>query len=130
MFALMLICFHLGLVGGADAKAILLMSTVCPWLEIDLLHLSIGPATAFLAAFAVAGLESLGVALLNLREWQRVPPGQRQMLHPAKRRFWLIRRLSRVADSEELAIWRNVRVPLVLYVLIAYLLMLVCSKLV
>lgn len=125
VFALMLLCFYLGLLGGADGKAILLMSLTCPWLEIDAPFLSIGPLTACLAALAIGGFESLGLALLNLDEWYRYPLSQRQISHPDKKRFWFTRRLLRTGEPRKPSVWKKVAMPLVLYVLVAYLLLLV-----
>ncbi len=85
------------------------------------------PALGCLGAFVIGAFQSLGLAVLNLYQWHHAPLPHRHRIHPAKRRFWLTRRL-RTADSEKPVVWRNVRIPLVLYVLVAYLLMLACNK--
>jgi Flp pilus assembly protein protease CpaA len=127
VFALMLLCFYVGLLGGADGKAILLMSVTCPWLKIDAPSLSIGPLVACLAALAIEGFESLCLALLNLDEWYRYPLLQRQISRPEKKRFWFTRRLLRKGEARKPSVWKKAAMPLVLYVLVAYLLLLVCN---
>jgi Flp pilus assembly protein protease CpaA len=127
VFALMLLCFDVGLLGGADGKAIVVISLIYPWLEIEYMFLSIGPLAVYLGALAIGGIESLGLAFLNLDEWCRSPLLQRQMSRPEKRRFWFTRRLSRSGEARKPPVWKNVAVPFVLYVLIAYVFLLVYS---
>jgi hypothetical protein len=127
VFVLMLLCFCLGLLGGADGKAVLLMSLTCPWLEIDAPFLSIGPLVACLAALAIGGFESLGLALLNLDAWYRYPLPQRRISHPEKKRFWFTRRLMRTGEPRKPSGWKKAAMPLVLYVLVAYLLLFICN---
>jgi len=127
VFALMLLCFYLGLLGGADGKAILLMSLTCPWLEINAPFLSIGPVVVCVAALAIGGFQSLSLGLLNLEEWHRYSLPQRQISHPEKKRFWFTRRLSRTGQLGKPSVWKKVAMPLVLYVLVAYLLLLLLS---
>lgn len=128
VFALTLLCFRLGLLGGADGKAILLMSLTYPWPEINWLLLSTGSLVACLGTLAIGGVESLGLALLNLHEWRRCSAAERQVSHPEKRRFWLTRRLSRKDETGKPPSWKKAAEPLVLYVLLTYLLLLLCHK--
>lgn len=121
VFALMLLCFHVGLLGGADGKAIIIISLVYPWLEIDYLLLGIGSLVVCLGALAIEGIQCLSLTVMNLYEWHRCPLPQRQTSHPECRRFWLTRRLSRSAGSRTPSIWKETAVPFVLYVLVAYL---------
>lgn len=127
MFVLMLLCFRLGLLGGADGKAILLISLTYPWPEVEWLLLSIGSAVTCLGALVIGGFEALDLALLNVYEWHRCDLAQRQMSHPEKKRFWLTRRLLRTGEAGNPPTWKKAAIPLVLYVLVAYLLLLVCN---
>jgi Flp pilus assembly protein protease CpaA len=129
-FVLVLLCFHLGLLGGADGKAILFASLAYPWLETECLLLTVGSALIYVGAWVIAGVQSLSLALLNLIEWHRCAPPERPKFHPQKKRFWFTRRLSLAREPADQSHWRQVAVPFVSYVLVAYLMLLLCTQLV
>ncbi len=123
-FTLVIFCFGIGVIGGADGKAILVTSLVYPWMKIDQIMLLYAPILTLTGALLIVGMHCVAITILNLIEHQQGSSQQKNLSKPKKRRYWFTRRISE--DSTEIGerIWRKVSVPLVLYVLIAYIVLL------
>jgi hypothetical protein len=119
---MVLLLFYFGVLGGADGKALLLVSVVFPWFEINLLFLIMGAFLILLGGYVLVGIQSMLITIHNLYYWfVRAQPKQ----NPEKRRYWLIRWFSYDQTSEEKSSWNPVSVPLLLFFLVIHLLLLI-----
>jgi Flp pilus assembly protein protease CpaA len=123
-FTLVIVSFRVGLLGGADGKAILVTSLVYPWLDINQITLVYAPILIFVGAYLVVGIQCVTIYSLNIMKHHQYSLHQKNEAKPNQRRYWFTRRIpdtpSETGDRE----WRRVAVPLVLYILLAYLTML------
>ena len=123
-FTLVIFCFRVGLLGGADGKAILVTSLVYPWLEINQLTLVFAPILIFAGAYLVMGIQCVIIYLLNVTSHHQYPSQQKNEAKPSQKRYWFTRRIPDVSAEAGEIVWRKVVVPLVLYILLVYLVML------
>lgn len=124
VFVLVLGCFHFGLLGGADGKAILTFSAFYPWLVLDLVSLFIAPFLVLIGGLIMIGVQSIFLAVMNIRTWNLFSLSSRLNNTPKRKRYWFTRRLKSYTAEEESPHWKLVHVPLVTYFLFVYLLIL------
>jgi len=116
-FVLVMLAFQAGLIGGADGKAIMMLALLYPLPEIEEGLLMVSPFLVLLGAFMIMGLQCTSVVMLNIHEWISDRSLQEHCA-PDKIRYWFTRRLHCTLEGE--AEWKQVSVPLVLYILVAY----------
>ena len=123
-FAIVLLGFRLGILGGADGKSILLIALTYPWISIDAVWLLLAPLCVLVGGFFIIGIHSLFLLLLNTIRWRHgsIP---REEKFPAKQLYWVTRRLTQ-HQRNGVTEWVTVSVPLVLYILMTYVTLLVC----
>jgi hypothetical protein len=119
-FLLVIVGFRIGLIGGADGKAILLISFTYPWIIPDFVWLLLAPLFVLLGGFLLIGIHSLVVLILNLFTWKRITSNH-ETFKPERRIFWVTRRLERKDATRGAFEWNRVIVPLILYFLVSYL---------
>ena len=124
VFILVIVGFRIGLIGGADGKAILLISFTYPWIILDFVWLLLAPLFVLLGGFLLIGIHSLVVLILNLFTWKRIT-SHHEPFKPEKRIFWVTRRLERKKATSGVFEWNRVIVPLILYFLVSYLVLLI-----
>lgn len=124
VFVFVLGCFHFGLLGGADGKAILTFSSFYPWLVLDLVSLFVTPFLILLGGLIITGIQSVFLAVMNIRTWNQFSASFRLNNTPKRKRYWFTRRLKSYAVEEESPRWEPVHVPLITYFLFVYLLIL------
>ncbi len=123
VFVLVIGGFQLGVLGGADGKAVLLISLIYPWIKLEPLWLALAPVTVLIGAFLLVGFHSLRLLLGNLLVWKRNSKNQDPMQKPEKKFYWLTRTLVILpSQSNE---WKEVDVPLIVYLFIIYMLLLI-----
>lgn len=127
VFILVTVGFRVGLMGGADGKAILLISFTYPWIILDFVWLFLAPLFVLLGGFLLIGLHSLVVLILNLFTWKRITSNH-ETFKPERRIFWVTRRLEKKETSSGIFDWNRVIVPLILYFLISYLVLLILAS--
>jgi len=117
-FVVVLLGFRLGILGGADGKAILLLAITYPWISIDAIWLFLAPLGVLLGGLLIVGVHSLVLLILNAIQWHRgsIRAEERE---PAKYVYWITRRLTR-HQQDGSSEWITVSVPLVVYILMAY----------
>ena len=119
-----LLTFHLGVLGGADGKAVIILSIIYPWPEINQVMLLLSPILVVIGGFSIVGIQCTILGLSNFFNWLKSAEEIRTNLSPKKQRFWLTRRLSRTSINNEEP-WKTVTVPLILYFLLTYLVLLI-----
>lgn len=124
VFTLVIFCFSVGLLGGADGKALLVSSTVYPWLEINQVTLVYSTILIFTGAFLIVGIQCVILLFQNIIGHYQYSPQQRSLFKSSLRRYWFTRRISDNSTEIGERLWRKVAVPLVLYFLLTYLAML------
>ena len=113
--------FYVGLMGGADGKAILLVSLIYPWNVFTPLWLIAAPFLVQAGGFCLLGVYSLFLLIRNGVTWRQLTPSQREATRPIKRIFWLTRRFNRPNSKKKGTEWKPVSVALIAYFFIAYL---------
>ncbi len=126
-FIIVLFCFGIGLLGGADGKAILVMAFVYPWLEIDQITLAYAPILSLIGTLSILGIQCLTITILNVIKRRQYSSDQRTSLKPKRKRHWFTRRISEDPSEVGEVIWKEASVPLVLYILITYLVLLILT---
>lgn len=129
-FGFMLLLFNFKLIGGADGKAILILSISFPWLGIDVVMLLLAPYLVLGGAFFLTGIHCIVLALQNIINWHRYKTSKQEGFTPQRRRFWFSRKLSYSSELGGAPIWKTQVVPLILYCLIAYLMLLLVPQIV
>lgn len=124
-FGFMILFFNLRIIGGADGKAILVLAISYPWLITDVVTLLIAPYLVLVVAFLLTGIHCIILTIQNIFNWRRYKASKQDRPTPKRRRFWFSRKLSYSPDSDEVPVWKIQLVPLILYYLIAYLLLLI-----
>ncbi len=124
-FGLMLLFFSCRIIGGADGKALLILSISYPWPVIDVSTLLLAPYLVLGVAFLLTGIHCIILTIQNIFNWRRYGGLEQDELTPKRRRFWFTRKLSYSSELEEAPSWKIQLVPLILYCLLAYLLFLI-----
>lgn len=123
-FTLVIFCFGIGLLGGADGKAVLVTSLVYPWMEINQITLVYAPILTLTGALLIVGVQCFAITSLNIMKHQQCSSHQKSRFKPRRRRYWFTRRITEDTTEVGGRIWRKVSVPLVLYILITYVVLL------
>jgi Flp pilus assembly protein protease CpaA len=125
VFFLVIISFRVGVLGGADGKAVLVISFLYPWIVLDSIWLLVAPVMVLIGVFLLVGLHSLWLLLRNILTWKRVSKRHVSPQKPTSKAYWLIRTLS--IHSEE-AHWKRVDVPLIVYFFLVFTLLLISTS--
>ena len=125
IFVLVIVGFRIGIIGGADGKAILIISLTYPWIILDFVWLLLAPFFILLGGFLLIGVLSLVVLIQNLITWKQIEPNQIEAFKPEKKMFWVTRRLERKSTTQNFIPWKPVVVPLILYFFVSYLVLLI-----
>jgi hypothetical protein len=127
VFVLAFVGFRTGIFGGADGKALLLISLTYPWIILDLVWLILAPLFILLGSFLLLGIHSVMVLLMNLITWKQSVSNRDEKCPPKKRVFWVTRRLKGKTDASGGMDWEPIIVPLISYFLVSYLVLLLLS---
>ncbi len=127
IFIIILIAFQQGVLGGADGKAILLISLLYPWIILNPLWIVIAPSLVLVGGFLLLGVHSLWLLIRNMYSRKQVRKTVDGLQNPEKKSFWLTRRFS-VLSSQEIE-WKPVEVPLIVYFFIIYTVLLLLTGL-
>ena len=122
-FVVVVLGFRLGILGGADGKAILLIAFTYPWISIDAIWVLLAPLGVLIGGFLIVGIHSLVLLILNIIRWRHRSIRSEEN-KPSKYTYWVTRRLIR-HQQEGVAEWVTVSVPLVVYILMAHVTLLV-----
>ena len=125
IFILVIVGFRIGIIGGADGKAILIISLTYPWIILDFVWLLLAPLFILLGGFLLIGVHSLGVLIQNFITWKQIDPNQIEVFKPEKKMFWVTRRLERKSTTQNFIAWKPVFVPLILNFFVSYLVLLI-----
>ena len=125
IFILVIVGFRTGIIGGADGKAVLLISLTYPWIILDFAWLLLAPLFILLGGFLIIGVHSLVVLIQNLISWKQIVSKHMDTFKPEKKMFWIIRRLERKPTTPDFIAWKPVVAPLILYILVSYLVLLI-----
>ncbi len=126
VFILVIISFRVGVLGGADGKAVLVISLLYPWIVLDPVWLLVAPVMVLIGGFLLVGLQSLGLLLRNMLTWKRVSKRQVNLQKPTRKSYWFIRTLSVHPTDEEH--WKRVEVPLIVYFFVVFTLLLITTS--
>jgi Flp pilus assembly protein protease CpaA len=118
IFILVILGFRTGILGGADGKTLLIISFLYPWIILNPLWLVIAPFLVLTGGYLLVGVHCLWLLLQNTFTWKRFSKIQAGMEKPEKRTYWLTRRFSVIQQKKYE--WRLVSVPLVVYFLLTY----------
>jgi Flp pilus assembly protein protease CpaA len=123
VFIIVILGFRLGILGGADGKALLFIALTYPWIVIEGTWLLFAPVGILVGGFLIVGVHSLVLLILNAIRWRRgsIRP---QEMKPLKRTYWITRRLIQFQEERSNTKWEPVSIPLVVYILIVYVIML------
>jgi len=125
IFILVIVGFRIGIIGGADGKAILIISLTYPWIILDIVWLLLVPFFILLGGFLLVGVHSLVVLIQNLITWKHIAPNHIDAIKSEKKVFWVTRRLERKPTTPDFIAWKPVVVPLILYFFVSYLVLLI-----
>lgn len=128
VFILVISGFRIGIIGGADGKAILLISLTYPWIILDFVWLILAPFIVLLGGFLLIGIHSLIILIFNLITWKRNISNHIEPFRPEKRMFWVTRRLVGKASAPDNIEWKPVVDPLILYFFATYIVLLILSS--
>jgi Flp pilus assembly protein protease CpaA len=127
VFVIILFGFRAGFLGGADGKAILLISVLYPWIVIDPLWLLLAPLSILIGGFVLLGIHSLWFCVRNYLVYKQLEKTGTIIPKPEKKTYWLTRSLTKQHTQEEQ--WKFVEVPLVLYFCIVFICLLILTTL-
>ncbi|MFX1300317.1 MAG: hypothetical protein ACFFDE_05175 [Promethearchaeota archaeon] len=125
IFILVIVGFRIGIIGGADGKAIQLISLTYPWIILDFVWLLLAPLFILLGGFLLIGVHTLVVLIQNLITRKQINSNHREDFKPEKKMFWITRRLERKPTTPDFITWKPVIVPLILYFFVSYLVLLI-----
>jgi Flp pilus assembly protein protease CpaA len=126
VFILVIISFRVGVLGGADGKAVLVISLLYPWIVLDPIWLLMAPVMVLTGGFLLVGLQSFWLLLRNMLTWKRVSKRQVNLQKPTRKSYWFIRTLSVHSKDEEH--WKRVEVPLIVYFFVVFTLLLITTS--
>lgn len=118
VFFLVIASFRLGVLGGADGKAILTISLLYPWMILNPLWLFIAPFVVLFGGYLLVGIHSIWLLFQNRLSWKLVSRSEERAQKPEKKIFWFTRRFSLLLTEDNQ--WRQIEVPLVSYIFIVY----------
>jgi Flp pilus assembly protein protease CpaA len=123
-FVIVILGFRVGILGGADGKAILIIGLTYPWIILEGSWLLLAPVGVLIGGFLIVGVNSLVLFLINATNWRRwVIPHEK--MKPTNPTYWFTRRLTRPQQEELDIVWVPVSIPFIVYILMAYAVMLV-----
>jgi Flp pilus assembly protein protease CpaA len=125
VFILVIACFRVGVLGGADGKAVLVISFLYPWIVLDPVWLLLAPVMVLIGGFLLVGLQSLWLLLSNILTWNRVSKRKVSLQKPTSKAYWLIRTLSVHSEEEH---WKRVDVPLIVYFFLVFSFLLIITS--
>ncbi|MFX1564571.1 MAG: prepilin peptidase [Promethearchaeota archaeon] len=126
-FIMVIFGFRFGFLGGADGKAILMISLLYPWIILEPLWLLVAPLSILLGGFVLLGVHSLWLIMRNFLVWKRLAKSSTILRKPERKTYWLNRSLSELHAQEEQ--WNMVEVPLILYFCIVFVSLLILTTL-
>ncbi|MFX1490793.1 MAG: prepilin peptidase [Promethearchaeota archaeon] len=128
VIVLVTIGFYVGLIGGADGKAILLVSLIYPWNVFSLVWIITAPFLVLVGGFCLLGVYSLFLSIRNVVIRRRLTSSQRESTKPTKKIFWLTRRFNPLNSMKNGTRWEPVTIALIAYFLITYVVLLILSS--
>ncbi len=128
IFILVIFAFRIGILGGADVKAILLISIIFSWIILNASWLILAPFLVLLIGFLILGIHSLIILIANQITWKQSMKRKEQPSKPHKRMYWITRRLTLEAEPSIKTDWKQVVVPLIVHFLIAYVILLIYTS--
>ena len=126
IFFIIMIGFRVGVLGGADGKAVLIISLLYPWIVLNHVWVLIAPFIVLIGGFLLVGLQSLWLLLRNIITWKSASTVQVNPQKPQKRTYWLTRTLSIHSKDDEQ--WKLVEVPLIVYFFMVFTLLLISTS--
>lgn len=126
IFILVMIGFRLGVLGGADGKAMLTISLLYPWIVLDPVWLLIAPVFVLIGGFLLVGFHSLWLLFRNILFWKGDSKRQVNLQKPKRKIYWLTRSFSVL--SEEAGYWSRVEVPLIVYFFVVFTVLLMATS--
>ena len=127
VFLLVIVSFRIGILGGADGKALLLISLLYPWIALNPLWLILAPVVVLLGGFLLLGVHSLWLLFRNVYVRRQLVKTLDSTQDPEKVTFWLTRRLT-VLPSKKID-WVQVEVPLIVYFFVSYIALVILTGL-
>ncbi|TRO50868.1 hypothetical protein E2P61_07570 [Candidatus Bathyarchaeota archaeon] len=126
VFFLVIASFRLGFLGGADGKAILIISLLYPWILLDPVWLLIAPFVVLFGGFLLVGIHSIWLLLQNRLAWNLISRNEERAQKPERKIFWFTRRFSpSLIENNQ---WRQVEVPLVSYIFLVYTILVILTS--
>ena len=126
VFFLVIASFRLGFLGGADGKAILIISLLYPWILLDPVWLLIAPFIVLFGGFLLVGIHSIWLLLQNRLAWNLISRNEERAQKPERKIFWFTRRFSpSLIENNQ---WRQVEVPLVSYIFLVYTILVILTS--
>ena len=126
IFIIVIIGFRVGVLGGADGKAVLTTSLLYPWIVLNHVWILVAPVIVLIGGFLLLGLQSLWLLLRNILTWKSVSKNQVNLQQPQKKTYWLIRTFSvHSKDGEQ---WKRVEVPLIVYFFVVFTTLLISTS--
>jgi len=125
IFILVIVGFRIGIIGGADGKAIQLISLTYPWITLDFVWLLVAPLFILLGGFLLIGVHTIVVLIQNLITRKQINTNHSEAFKPEKQMFWITRRLEKKPTTPDSITWKPVVAPLILYFFVSYLVLLI-----
>ncbi len=123
IFALVILGFWIGILGGADGKALLLVSFLYPWIILDFIWLLTAPLWILIGGFLIVGIRAITVFITNLSRWLQF--SDKTKVRPAKRMFWITRCFIYNPTETRNPQWQPEAVPLIVYFFLVYTMLLI-----
>ena len=127
VFFLVIIGFRVGVLGGADGKAVIIISLIYPWILLNPIWVLIASVSVLLGGFLFVGIHSLWLMTQNISAWMHVGKDQKITQKPKKKMYWLTRRF--FAQETRNDQWIQVEVPLIIYFFISYIVLQILTSL-
>ncbi|MFW9830318.1 MAG: prepilin peptidase [Candidatus Thorarchaeota archaeon] len=127
IFLFVIIGFRIGLWGGADGKALLLISVVYPWVNLNFVWLLVAPLFVILGGFLIEGIHSILILIRNLTAMKSLSNTERETCKPSDRIYWLTRQFSKQKTRAKEPDWIPVAAPMILYFFFTYVILLILT---
>lgn len=118
LFSLVILGFWAGILGGADGKALLLISLLYPWIILDFTWLLTAPFWILIGGFLIVGIWAIVIFFTNLIRWRQF--SEKDKVKPAKSLFWITRRFIDNSSENRNPQWQPEAVPLILCFFLVY----------